>query len=103
MVNREIASGGEAGGVVGRRAGQAAAVRRAAGAKPALSDTTSSETEMAEQFMAGEDRYRMIAEAAYFRAEQRGFIPGNEFDDWLAAELEIDALLEQDLDRGGRA
>lgn len=31
----------------------------------------------------------LIAEAAYFRAEQRGFVPGNELDDWLDAEAEI--------------
>ena len=37
----------------------------------------------------GEDRQRLIAEAAYFRAEQRGFTPGNELEDWLAAESEI--------------
>lgn len=41
----------------------------------------------------GEDRLRMIAEAAYFRAEQRGFAPGRELEDWLAAEIEVDALL----------
>lgn len=28
----------------------------------------------------------MIAVAAYFRAEHRGFAPGNELDDWLQAE-----------------
>jgi hypothetical protein len=48
--------------------------------------------------LAGEDRYRMIAEAAYYRAEQRGFAPGSELDDWLAAEIEVDALLA---DAGG--
>jgi len=42
---------------------------------------------------AGEDRYRMIAEAAYFRAERRGFAPGNELYDWLAAEIEVDDIL----------
>lgn len=41
----------------------------------------------------GEDRYRMVAEAAYYRAEQRGFAPGRELEDWLAAEIELDALL----------
>jgi hypothetical protein len=46
--------------------------------------------------IAGEDRRRLIAEAAYFRAEQRGFVPGQEFEDWLAAEIEIDALLGED-------
>ncbi len=43
--------------------------------------------------LAGEDRHRLIAEAAYFRAEQRGFVPGQELEDWLAAEIEVDALL----------
>ena len=43
--------------------------------------------------LAGEDRLRLIAEAAYFRAAQRGFVPGQELEDWLAAEIEIDALL----------
>lgn len=56
-----------------------------------------------EMFMAGEDRYRMIAEAAYYRAEERGFMPGNEIADWLAAEADIDALLAEDMDRAGRA
>lgn len=42
-----------------------------------------------------EQRYRMICEAAYFRAQRRGFVGGSALDDWLAAEAEIDALLEQ--------
>ena len=33
--------------------------------------------------------HKAIVEAAYFRAERRGFVPGHEFDDWLAAETEI--------------
>lgn len=40
-----------------------------------------------------EARRAMIAEKAYLRAERRGFIPGNEDADWLAAEQEVDALL----------
>lgn len=38
-------------------------------------------------------RERMIAEAAYFRAEQRGFMPGNEMSDWLQAEADVEGLL----------
>ncbi|HEY4214532.1 MAG TPA: DUF2934 domain-containing protein [Steroidobacteraceae bacterium] len=38
-------------------------------------------------------RRGMIAEAAYLRAERRGFMPGDEVEDWLAAEAEVDALL----------
>ena len=38
-----------------------------------------------------ERRYEMIAYAAYLRAEQRGFAPGGELDDWLAATADVDA------------
>lgn len=40
-----------------------------------------------------ETREQMIAEAAYYRAEGRGFAEGDPFLDWLDAEREIDALL----------
>ena len=40
-----------------------------------------------------EQRYRMICDAAYFRAERRGFVGGNPGDDWVAAEAEVDELL----------
>jgi hypothetical protein len=35
-------------------------------------------------------REARIAEAAYWRAERRGFAPGHELDDWLEAERSID-------------
>ena len=41
-----------------------------------------------------EARHALIAEAAYLRAERRGFVPGYETEDWLAAEAEVDALLK---------
>jgi hypothetical protein len=37
-----------------------------------------------------ENREARIAEAAYWRAERRGFGAGQELDDWLAAEKEVD-------------
>lgn len=40
-----------------------------------------------------ERRRTMVAEAAYFHAEHRGFEPGHEMEDWLAAETQIDAAL----------
>jgi hypothetical protein len=40
-----------------------------------------------------ERRRALIAEAAYFRAERRGFAPGREAEDWLAAEAEVDTAL----------
>ena len=41
-------------------------------------------------------RRGMIAQAAYLRAERRGFAGGHdkEREDWLAAEAEVDALLK---------
>jgi hypothetical protein len=44
--------------------------------------------------LSGAMRERMIAEAAYYLAERRGFAPGYELADWLAAECEIDRALE---------
>lgn len=38
-------------------------------------------------------REKAISEVAYLFAEKRGFAPGHELDDWLAAEKEIDSLL----------
>ena len=41
------------------------------------------------------ERGRMIAEAAYYRAQKRGFAPGADLEDWFAAEREIDALARE--------
>ena len=41
-----------------------------------------------------DERNKMIAEAAYYRAEQHGFNPERQVDDWLAAESEVDAKLK---------
>lgn len=42
-----------------------------------------------------EERYRMIEEAAYFRAEKRGFLGGDVAQDWIQAEAEIDRMLKE--------
>jgi hypothetical protein len=39
------------------------------------------------------ERDKMIREAAYLRAEQRGFSSGSDYDDWLYAEKQIDEQL----------
>ncbi len=36
------------------------------------------------------DRQQMIATAAYYRAEKRGFDNGDEMQDWLEAEAEAE-------------
>jgi len=40
-----------------------------------------------------ETRELMIEQAAYMLAEARGFSPGRELEDWLAAESQVDAVL----------
>ena len=40
-----------------------------------------------------EQRHLMIEEAAYFRAEHRGFQGGSPIEDWLAAKADIDRML----------
>jgi hypothetical protein len=45
------------------------------------------------QTVSDTERERMIAEAAYFRAMNRGFQGGDPADDWLMAEREISRLL----------
>ena len=37
------------------------------------------------------DRESLVRMAAYLRAERRGFAPGYEIEDWLAAEAEVSA------------
>ena len=50
-----------------------------------------------------EERNRMIAEAAYYRAERRGFATGGEMEDWVRAETEIDRLIQTDASHASRA
>jgi hypothetical protein len=40
-----------------------------------------------------EERWRMVAEAAYYIAQRRGFVGGDANADWVAAEAEVDAKL----------
>jgi hypothetical protein len=40
-----------------------------------------------------DSRRLMIAEAAYYCAEKRGFAPGGELQDWLDAEAQLKAML----------
>ena len=42
-----------------------------------------------------EDRTRMIAEAAYILAEQRGFQGGSPEQDWLEAEAQVERMINR--------
>ncbi|MHB1291765.1 MAG: DUF2934 domain-containing protein [Sulfuricella sp.] len=61
----------------------------AAPKKPAAKRAT-----VAKSTVTPEQRYCMVAEAAYFHAERHGFL-GNSLQDWIAAEAEIAALLSK--------
>lgn len=45
--------------------------------------------------VSSEIRMQMIQEAAYYRAERRGFSQGDALQDWVEAEREIDQLIEE--------
>ena len=53
-------------------------------AKPGIQSTAES--------MAAVDRRLMIEREAYLRAERRGFEPGHELEDWLAAEHSVGSV-----------
>jgi len=41
-----------------------------------------------------DQKHHMIEEAAYFRAERRGFTGGDPVEDWFSAEVEIEESLK---------
>lgn len=43
--------------------------------------------------LSAEARRHMIAEAAFYLAERRGFAGGSDLEDWLLAERQVDAAL----------
>jgi hypothetical protein len=69
---------------------------RAAAAKPASARPAAARKRKgtASESLGESERRRLIAEAAYFKAERRGFAAGGELEDWIEAEAEIDALLD---------
>ena len=55
--------------------------------KSSRKKTLVTDNESNKGLMQGE-RSSRIAVSAYYRAQARGFTPGHELDDWLAAEAE---------------
>jgi len=43
---------------------------------------------------AAEKRKKLIEITAYFRAEKRGFLPNNDWEDWFEAEQEVKRHLD---------
>ncbi|HEY1772979.1 MAG TPA: DUF2934 domain-containing protein [Gammaproteobacteria bacterium] len=56
----------------------------------ANTDAGSPQTAQARSAFDATARHQMISEAAYYRAEKRGFAPGGEVQDWCEAESSID-------------
>ena len=66
--------------------------RSGTAAPPAARGRRKSPVDLSAPIDAGR-RHRLIAEAAYYRAELRGFDAAGILEDWLAAEREVDRLL----------
>ncbi len=69
------------------------AVGKAAPAKPRASRPAAVKPQAKASVVTQDERMRLIAEAAYYKAEKRDFTGGGEWGDWIEAEAEIDALL----------
>ena len=65
---------------------------KSAARKPAKKSRRRATTKSVKIIVNGEDRVRLIAEAAYFTAEFRGFAGGDTVRDWLEAEAQIDSM-----------
>jgi hypothetical protein len=58
-------------------------------AKPQTMKPQATFTGNAQAEVSQEELRKLISEAAYFRAKQRGFTPGYELEDWIQAEAEV--------------
>ncbi len=70
-------------------AGNGAAPERSAGARRKRTPRKSSLPPEESKQVAAEELHRLIAEKAYYKAQQRGFAPGYEHEDWIKAEAEV--------------
>lgn len=72
-----------------------AVTKKAATKKKAASKKKVSAKKAAVTFINNEERYRMVQEAAYHLSEKQNFEPGKDMDNWLYAEMEIEALMKK--------
>ena len=72
-----------------RRARRQIAAAASGAVTNAREDADIAQPAAAEAAARAADRQVKVALAAYFIAERRGFEPGHELEDWLAAEAEI--------------
>lgn len=74
-----------------RRGREPLAVRH--GSSSAITDPPAAVTPLGSPLIPASLRHDMIRDAAYFRAQARGFVPGKEIEDWLAAEQSVEELI----------
>lgn len=61
--------------------------------KPASTEKIAPKKSAKKNTVTPEARYHMIATAAYFLGEQRGFQNGCAINDWISAEAQVEAML----------
>ncbi len=76
--------------VVKKASVKKASVKKAASKKAMRKNAPSKKAASKQSSVSYQQRYQMIAEAAYLIAEKQDFTPGNEIDNWLQAEQQID-------------
>lgn len=74
-------------------AGNTPSVAPASAATPATNTTDATDVRFVGEQIGYRSRAERIAAIAYALAQDRGFEPGHEVEDWLRAEKEVDALL----------
>jgi len=73
---------------------KAASTSKAAPKKAAKKSAKSVKTDTSMMDITPKERWKMVAVAAYHKAEKRGFAPGHDLQDWIDAEKEIAAFLQ---------
>jgi hypothetical protein len=91
---KSVAKAAPAKSAPAKPAASKAAAAKSSVAKPAAKKAAPAKVAAAKKGsgMTAEQRYRMIAEAAYYIAEKRGFAPGDPSKDWVDAEAQIRAM-----------
>lgn len=82
--------------VVKKAASKKTAAKKTVAKKTVVSSRPAAAAKPAIARVSPEERIKMIEEAAYYRAEKRGFAPGYEAQDWDDSEKEIDAMLKRE-------
>ena len=72
---------------------KAVSAKKTATRKATKKSTSPSKPDTSSMDITPEKRWKIIAVAAYHKAEKRGFAPGYELQDWSEAEKGIDKLM----------